>query len=94
MADAKYEICPTLADADAKLAKINLLLGYPNGATTYRPNFLHPAAEPEDLRAIGLVDDKLVTACAEMTAEERLEYYNEENLYTLLEVHNEGWFPA
>jgi len=90
---ASYEICETLEDADAKLAKINELLGYPNGATTYRQNFLHPPADPEDLRAIGIVESKLIAACSGMTAEERLEYYNDENLYSLLEVYEEGWFP-
>jgi len=86
----EYEICPNMADADAKLAKINVLLGYPNGAQTYRINYLHPGTE--DLRVVGEVDGILVAACAEMTLEERLTYYNPNELYSLQEVYDEGWF--
>lgn len=93
---AKYEICPTLAEADAKLAAIN---GLPfmqvaisaGKAQTYRENFPHP--DPEDARAIGIVEEKLEVACAGMTSQQRLDYYNQDNLSTLLEVYEDGWFP-
>jgi len=86
----KYEIFPNLEAAEEKLARIDVLLDYPNGAEVYRKHFSHP--EPEDTRVTGIVDEKLVEACKEMTDEQRLQYYDHDQLYDLSEIYEQGWF--
>jgi hypothetical protein len=88
----KYEIFPTQADADLKTERINQLFSYPNGAQTYRQVYQHPDY-PSDLRVTGMVDQKLIKACSKMTTEERALYYDENELYTLAEITEHGWFP-
>ena len=69
---------------------INSLLCYPTENTEkYRDNFEHPTS---GLWA-GVVDDELITACSEMTQEERLEYYDADNLKAYSWMEDNGWFP-
>ena len=85
-----YEIFTDLEDAEQKLAKINIMFGYPNGAETYRKHHLHP--DENDNRVVGIVDERLIEVCAAMSEQERSEYYEQANLKTLQEISALGWF--
>ena len=84
----KFQIFATAALADVKNANINALLGFPNGAIEYRTNIPHLS---DDRVAVG-VGVGLQVSCGSMTAEERLEYYDENNLVDVEYLAAEGWF--
>jgi len=83
-----FQIFLTAALADVKNSNINALLGFPNGAVNYRANIDHLS---DDRVAVG-IGQQLIDACAAMTAEERLNYYDENNLVDVDGLVDEGWF--
>jgi len=84
-----YQIFSNEADADTVNLAINTLFGYPNGAEVYRHSIMHPS----DGRVACEIGYKLIAACAAMTAEERLVYYDENNLVDDDYLISEGWKP-
>lgn len=82
-----YQIFNNVSDADTANLAIDTLFGYPNGASFYRKNLLHPS----DDRVACIIGYKLVDKCATMTSEDRLEYYDENNLVDTDYLISEGW---
>ncbi len=92
----KYEIFTVEADADTKTAIIDSDRGYPKAATKtdgYRQLIKHPTLE----KWAAPVDDDLVTACASMSAADRILRYNDTDpnkWKTREQLETDGWFPA
>lgn len=87
----KYEIFTDLIVLNTKTAWIDLLYGYPNvetKTTTYRNAIKH---KDEDLWA-GAVDEKLINACSGMSAEDRLQYYDDSDLKDNQYFLDNNWF--
>ena len=86
-----FQIFADTALIDTCTTSINTLMGYPNGATTYRLNVF--PLDPEDTRVAGAVDSILVAACVNMTPEERALYYDDTPgvLLTKEEMIAAGW---
>jgi len=82
-----YQIFANETAADTVNTAINALFGYPNGATTYRKI----NARSSDGRVACKIGYKLVDKCAGMTAEERLVYYDENNLVNIAYLKSEGF---
>jgi hypothetical protein len=74
-----------------KTARINALLGYPKGKTLRYRNIF-----PDDLGVVwaGGVDKILVDACANMTPEERILYYDDSDLKTYQFMEDAGFDPC
>lgn len=85
-----YEIFNTEAEANTKNTKIDTLLGYPNGAQIYRKNIQHQ--NTSDQRVAAIVGAELIEACAGMMVEDRLKYYDSDNLVDMEFLMNQNWF--
>ena len=85
-----YQIFNTEVEFDTHETSINTLLGIPSlGCTTYREKIKHYTLN----QWAGTVTHLLVDACASMTPEERLVYYDDANLKTPQYLNDNGWFP-
>lgn len=86
-----YEIFEDEEAANQKTKNINVLLGYPNlktGTLTYRDLLKKYEADSW----AGCVTNELVNACAEMSYEEKLPYYDESNLESFQWLKDNEWF--
>jgi len=86
----RFQIFDDVPQADVINANINTLLGFPNGSVKYRLNMVH--FDGGDSRVACIVEDSLTDACAGMTAEQKLSYYDEPNLVGVEYLADEGWF--
>lgn len=84
-----FEIFETKSAGDTKTESINTLLGYPSeGAQTYRE--LMKKYEADEWA--GVVTSELTSACEKMTYEEKLPYYDENNLKSFQWLKDNEWF--
>jgi len=86
----KFQIFENISQAKKINSNIDTLLGFPNGAARYRLNMVHFAEG--DSRVSCIVDYALTVACDGMTAEQKLSYYDEDNLVGIEYLAAEGWF--
>ncbi len=86
-----FEIFTTQSALDTKTSAINTLLNYPDVPSktdTYREGF----QKYQGTDWAGVVDDKLVTACASMTPSERAQYYDDSDLKTYQWLVDNNWY--
>ena len=89
----KFQIFNTQNDLESCNIAIDLLLGYPDESVkTYRYRPYDKLEHSVSHLWAGAVTDELVDACIEMSSEERLIYYDENNLKTFEWMKENGWF--
>lgn len=89
-----YEIFNNNTELEIKNHAIDQLLGYPDIETeTYRYRPYDKIQKYEGTQWAGIVDNNLINACAEMTPEERLQYYDDSDLKSPQWLKDNNWFP-
>ncbi len=89
-----YEIFQSHEPLLAKNRKIDVILGYPDGAIkTYRYRADDQLKKYEGTDWAAIVGEDLIAACNDMSEEERLIYFNPVDLRTKEYLEEHGWFP-
>ena len=86
-----FEIFTTESALNTKSTAIDTLFGYPN-AETKTTMYRCGIEKYEGTDWAGCVDDVLVAACSEMTAEQRAVYYDDSDLKSYQWLVDNDWF--
>lgn len=86
----RFQIFAGLQQAEAINDNINAFLGFPNGSLRYRGNMVH--FNVNDSRVACVVKDVLIALFVGMTAEQKLLYYDEDDLVNVEYLATEKWF--